>query len=386
MPTRIIGAGVQTGLGRGLSAHAAALRAADEAHNALPATTHFELADEQIDVPYHLASPLDRSLDLQDRFHTLLESVVADALEDSGLTESQLKRTGVFLGTSSADIGLMEDAFRKDLATDPTAPPPAWRCSMDNLVPRLRRRFSLGCEGVSVNTACTASANALIYADAAIQLGELDHALVIGSEIFNATTALGFHSLDLLTSSAMHPLDARRNGLVLGEACTAAVLERSEACEGTQFIAGATLSDTNSISAANPDGSTIADVIKLALERAELSPSQIDAIKVHATASLLNDEAETAGLLQVFETLPPVVALKPYIGHTFGASGLTELLMIKACLEDGFWPANPGIAPTTEELGVALNQTPLDMTSATILLNQFGFGGNNTCLVLKHDA
>lgn len=386
MTTRVLGTGLRTRLGRGLPAHAAALRAADASRNALPARVHFDLDEGAVEVPYALAAPLDRSGDLKARFNDLLEGVIADALDEAGLSPAERARTAVYIGTSSADIGLMEDAYARDLVVNPDAQPPAWRCSMDNLTPGLRDSFGLGPHGAAVNTACTAGANALIYADAAIRLGQVEHALVIGAEVFNATTALGFHSLELLTTSAMRPFDKRRDGLILGEACAALVLGPAGDAAGMRFLGGATLSDTHSISAANPDGSTIADVVRLALARAGVAADDITAIKAHATASLLNDEGEAAGLRRVFDQTPPIAALKPYIGHTFGASGLAELLMLKACLDAGFWPANPGVAADASELGVALNQSPIEMHSATLLLNQFGFGGNNSCLVVKHDA
>ena len=385
METRLIGAGIRTSLGEGLDTHAAALQSADQRLLNLPSPVSFEMADESIQVPYHLAAPLDTKTDLQSRFHSLLEETAADAIEAARLSRAELDRVGVFVGTSSMDIGLIEDQFRKDIEKAPHTPQPNWRCSMESLAPRLRDRFGLGPEGVSVNTACTASANALLYADSAIRQGRIDHALVVGCEIFNATTALGFHSLDLLTSSLMRPFDNRRNGLILGEACSAVILSKSNDVTGMHFMGGATLSDGHSISAANPDGSTIEAVIRKALERANISARDITAIKAHATASLLNDEGEAAGLHRVFDALPPIVALKPYIGHTFGASGLTELLIIKACLDSGFWPSTPGVAANGEGLGIRLAQSPLQIQEGNFLLNQFGFGGNNTSLVVRYD-
>ena len=387
MTTRILGAGLITRIGRGLDAHAAFLKGATSQNMNLPPAIRFEVEEEGVEAPYHLAAPLDAGTNLQERFELLLDTAVEDALNAAGLEDEHLAEMAVYVGTSSADIGLIENALQAELDAGRSADTLSWYCSMDNLAPRLRDKYNLGIEGAMVNTACTASANAMIYADAAIRLGQVKHALVIGSEIFNATTALGFSSLDLLTQTAMRPFDSRRDGLVLGEAVSAAVIGPSTGTEsGMHFLAGATLSDTYSISAANPDGSSIAQVMQLALERAGLDHSSIDAIKAHATASLLNDEGEAAGLMRVFPTHPVTCALKPFIGHTFGASGLTELLMLTACMDEGFWPANPGISEHSDSLGIALNQTPKPLKHANLLINQFGFGGNNTSLVMKHVA
>jgi 3-oxoacyl-[acyl-carrier-protein] synthase-1 len=105
---------------------------------------------------------------------------------------------------------------------------------------------------------------------------------------------------------------------------------------------------------------------------------------VHGTASLLNDEAEAAGLLQLFPTMPPICALKPFLGHTLGACGLTELILMWRSLTDAqpFLPATPGIGADASVLGLTLQQTAVVPAAGLCLLNYFGFGGNNTALLI----
>jgi 3-oxoacyl-[acyl-carrier-protein] synthase-1 len=95
-------------------------------------------------------------------------------------------------------------------------------------------------------------------------------------------------------------------------------------------------------------------------------------------------------MLRVFQELPPVAALKPYIGHTLGGCGLNELLLFRAAAESGFLIATPGIACAGEDgasdLGVKLNQTERDLPRGHYMLNYFGFGGNNTSLILSNLA
>jgi 3-oxoacyl-[acyl-carrier-protein] synthase I len=122
-----------------------------------------------------------------------------------------------------------------------------------------------------------------------------------------------------------------------------------------------------------------------ALENAKLSPPDILAVKAHGTASLLNDEAEAAGLQRIFgDRIPPVVALKPFMGHTFGACGLAELVAFCAAAEAGFLPGTPGVSPDAGDLGVSLTQGPTPVGRGDFLLNYFGFGGNNTSLVVSN--
>jgi len=151
-------------------------------------------------------------------------------------------------------------------------------------------------------------------------------------------------------------------------------------------VSSANQCDTYGMSAANPDGSTVAWVIQRALERANLEPRDIVAIKTHGTASLSNDEAEAAGIRRVFATPPPLCALKPYLGHTLGACGLNELLLFRAAADQGFLIATPGIGVGDEKLGVTLNQAPCDLPRGHYLMNYFGFGGNNTALIVSNLA
>ncbi len=386
----LTGPSLHTSLGMGMEAHADALRAPSPALLALPPKIKLPIqlsdADAPTEIPYHLASgkPLENT---QTRYFDILETIIAETLQSADLTPEQIRNTGLFLGTSSSDVCLIESAYLEALGKDETAQPLSLFCSMDNLGAHLRRKFDLSPMGMSVNTACTASANALIYAATAIKAGKLEHALIVGAEILNITTAYGFQGLELLTQTSMRPFDSRRDGLILGEAASAVILSAKKPdTPCMQLLGGATLSDGYGMSAANPDGTSIARVIQQAIRHAGVNASDINAIKAHGTASLLNDEGESAGLQRIFETLPVITALKPYIGHTFGASGLTELLILNACLNEGFLPATPGVSATPcEKLGITLNQSAKQMHNPTILCNQFGFGGNNTSLVVRHE-
>jgi 3-oxoacyl-[acyl-carrier-protein] synthase-1 len=220
--------------------------------------------------------------------------------------------------------------------------------------------------------------------------GVIDYALVVGVELFNNITAQGFSSLGLLTSSVMKPFDASRDGLVLGESVAALVLGSARQRDASHFYlaGGANRSDAHSITSITADGSTVASVMNQALASANCKPEAIAAIKVHGTASLANDEAEAAGMHRVFASLPKVCALKPFIGHTLGACGLTELILFYRALEAGFLIATPGISVEPGELRVALNQQPQfsPSMSNSYLLNYFGFGGNNSALVIRRNG
>ena len=319
-----------------------------------------------------------------DHLYRVLESVIGAAIAEAGLSLQELQRAWLFVGSSSFDICVSEQQYCDDLARGAAAALPLPDASYASLAEWVRSRFGLRGEDFSFNTACTASANALWYASRAIDAGWARHALVIGVELMNNITAQGFHGLGLLTRSVMKPFDRDRDGLVLGEACGALVLGPARRPGTFRLQAGANLCDAHSMSAANPDGSTVATVIGQALDAANLSPSDVTAIKVHGTASLMNDEAEAAGMLAIFDRLPAICALKPFIGHTLGAGGIAELILLCKAVERGKLPGTPGIGADSSVLGVTLTQAPVPVQPGHFLLNYFGFGGSNTCLVVTN--
>jgi 3-oxoacyl-[acyl-carrier-protein] synthase-1 len=225
----------------------------------------------------------------------------------------------------------------------------------------------------------------LWYASNLIRAGKITHALVLGVEIFNRITAFGFSGLQLLTRDVMRPFDRRRSGLVPGEACAAIVLSAkpTSTCDW-RISGGANICDIHGITATNPDGSAVAEVVRLALREGGVKADEIAAIKVHGTASLSNDESESKGILRVFPQPPALCALKPYLGHTFGACGAAELAIFCGSVSQGMLPGTPGICAEPSDLGVALNQRLVAQQRGTFMLNHFGFGGSNTSLIVTN--
>lgn len=381
MPTHnacFLAAGITSALGTGVAAHLRELRRPPTA----PQLVQRQLGATQEMVPYQLLADFPL-VAIETRLMRSLECVIEQALADAQLSEREQREMALFVGSSSFDISVSEHHYQQAQQTRGAAIPLGGSPSFGKLADALRQRFGLRGPEFSFNTACTSSANALWYATRLLATGTVRHALVIGVELINDITALGFHGLGLLTPSVMRPFDAARNGLVLGEAVSALVLGAGDTSHW-RLLGGANLCDTHSMSAANADGSSVARVIRQALAAAQISPERIGSVKVHGTASLLNDEAEAAGLLQVFKQMPPVCALKPFLGHTLGACGLSELILMWQALaaDTPFLPATPGIGSDARELGLALNQSCVAPSNDTCLLNYFGFGGNNTALVI----
>lgn len=317
------------------------------------------------------------------RLERMLVEATHDALSMAGVDAAQRSVLPLFLGSSSFSIGIIEARYRSGLLGGARAVPLAGLAGYGEFLEQTRGMLGISGPDWVFNTACTASANALLCAARAIAAGRLEQALVIGVELANYTTLAGFAGMQLLASGPMRPFDRRRDGLVLGEGCGALLLRAGKDDAPLQFRGGASRCDTFSISASNPDGSAIAAVMADALADARLSASELIAIKGHGTASPLNDDGEAAGLVRMFGARrPPLFLLKALLGHTLGACGAMETALLAMALQAGILPGSAGCEQPDPALGQAPQQTPQPARPGSYLLNFFGFGGNNCALVV----
>ncbi len=381
----VAGLGLITALGRGEEANIRGLRRA-KAQYRTQTLTDFE---ETIEAPYLMVP--EKLEDASEHYHQLIDNVVHDALQQAGISESDKKQMPIFLGSSSFHIAQSEALFQSALASaqDPLVLEPLALSTIgfSQFSAYLRQSFELYGEDYAFNTACTSGANALLAAARSIDSAYSDYALVIGIELFNKTTLAGFYGMQLLADEVMRPFDQRRNGMVLGEGCAAIVLKAADMVadsHGLIVVGGASCCDTYSVTASNPDGSIIAKVMQAALRDVGIGYEDVVAIKAHGTASPLSDTGEAQGMKRVFDKLPPFFTLKPYIGHTLGASGVIETAMLAALLQRGFLPASAGFELRDESLGVAPITSPIDADCGYYMLNSFGFGGNNNSLILRY--
>jgi 3-oxoacyl-[acyl-carrier-protein] synthase-1 len=377
----VIGLGLSCALGRGLDGCVRNLRQGQR--NTVPV----ELGgySESVSMPYYALAGEAGGLFDTGRFLRLIPEAAAEALSQAGLGAAERRTMAVCVGSTAFGVSRAEGEYLEVLAREPGAAFALPRVGFSEITDRLREAFGLEGRDFAFNTACTASANALLAAQRLISLGRAEHALVLGLELANRTTITGFSGLQLL-STELRPFDAARNGIVLGEGLGAVVLSAHPGGLGLRLSGGASNSDTFSVTTANPDGSSITALQRTVLERAGLRPGQVRAIKAHGTASPMNDSGEAAGLRQVFDPLPPLLALKPYLGHTLGACGTIELALLGGCLGQGFLPATLGFSRADPALGVSPLVQEAPAPAGHYLLNYFGFGGSNTALLLEKTA
>ncbi|MCG6969826.1 MAG: hypothetical protein LJE85_08680 [Gammaproteobacteria bacterium] len=323
------------------------------------------------------------------RLFEFMNYAVEQAMTDANLSTEELARTAVFCGSTACDISDLEEHYAAALTQDPNAMA-LYRSGFGILAGYVRDKYRLGGEEYSFNTACSSSANAFVTAAQMVSSGDCDHALVLGVEVLNQMSLQGFAAMMLLSQDDIRPFDAGRNGTLLGEAVACVVLSGKPAQDSAfcrdqpfYFLGGANLCDTKSITSSNAD--VIAQVMQRALHSAGLKAGDIDAIKAHGTGTENNDAAEAHAMQQVFtQHLPPFTSLKPYLGHTLGACGVVEMSVLLATIQQGFIPKTPTFAALDPQLGIEPLRDHGEFRQGNIMLNYFGFGGNNTSLILSN--
>jgi 3-oxoacyl-[acyl-carrier-protein] synthase-1 len=121
-----------------------------------------------------------------------------------------------------------------------------------------------------------------------------------------------------------------------------------------------------------------------ALSAADAAPTDIGLIKLQAAGSPGTDLAEANALRQIFvETMPPLLSLKPTLGHTLGASGIAELAALLASLDAGQIPATANYGEMDADIGLAPITLRREGSVRRALLNLVGFGGGLASLVLE---
>ncbi|MEJ2407410.1 MAG: beta-ketoacyl synthase N-terminal-like domain-containing protein [Candidatus Thiodiazotropha sp.] len=375
----IIGMACASHLGENLRG----LPASDDPHSEYT-PPYITLASTGLVLPYYA---IDENLDSENRLPKILFEVVGRALDRSELTSEDLRHTGIFIGSSSYDLRHSEVLYQKQLAAaDPNAMPMAYT-GYNRLGAAVCEHFSIGGEPFNLNTACTSSANALLLAHSMLRQEKYRHALVIGLELYNETTITGFSGLQLIAEQRIAPFDAERDGILLGESCSAVVLSadhRRTTGTGLYTHGGGSSFDPYSITTSNPDGSTIARALELALHHSGIDRQQILAIKTHGTGTRMNDASESQGIINVFgPEIPPITAIKPYVGHTLGACGTLELILFGQALRDGWLPKTLNLKTPDPDLDLTPMRENREAQAGFYLLDFFGFGGSNTVIVLE---
>ena len=313
------------------------------------------------------------------------EAAARDAIECYGA-----HRVALILGTSTSGILSAEQAYRERGADGAL---PGWfdyhkTHNTGALVAFVREYLGIKGPAFTISTACSSSAKAFAAADRLLQLNLADAAIVGGVDSLCLTTLYGFASLELTSHQACRPCDVDRDGLSIGEAAAFALLVRETAAyvdsrDGTlaRLAGWGEASDAHHMSAPHPEGLGARTAMEAALSMAAVSPSEIDYVNLHGTATPANDASESVAVRSVLGTSVPCSSTKGMTGHTLGAAGALEAVISVLCLQHGVIPGSVGTQRVDPAIDIQVPLRVADHPVKHVLSNSFGFGGSNCSLL-----
>lgn len=315
------------------------------------------------------------------------------AVEDAGLGQGDLdeSRIAVCMGTTSGESQEMEKATAEYLITTPgqisaevASKLPAQRIG-EAVVDELDAPHA---DDYTFSTACSASNYSIAFGSLLIESGKADIAIVGGADSVCRWAHAGFYRLGAMSPDVCRPFDANRQGMLTAEGGVALVLESEAHARARGRVALATVlgaginCDADHMVA--PNRESVARCIRLAQERAGVTPEQVDYICAHGTGTKANDVTESSAIADVFgAAAPPVSSIKSMLGHTMGAaSGFGAVACVLGLLRQ--------MCPPTvnfRELGSEIPLTNVVANSAqparldVVENHGFAFGGNNAIVL-----
>jgi len=243
----------------------------------------------------------------------------------------------------------------------------------------------------TISTACSSSANSIMFGAQLIKAGYIDRVIAGGTDSVTKFTLNGFNTLMILDKNGCRPFDENRAGLTLGEGAAYLVMESEEVIKSrnNQVIAELTgygnANDAYHQTASSPEGTGAWLAMDKALLHSGLNPEDIDYVNVHGTGTQNNDLSEGIALQKIFGTnMPPFSSTKSYTGHTLGAAGAVEAVISVMSINRGILFPNLRFETPMKELSISpINKVIKEVNVRNILTNSFGFGGNNSTLIIS---
>ncbi len=342
------------------------------------------------------------------RFAQFMVAAAGQAIEDASidLKHEDRDRIAVLIGNGGGGYPDIQEAVQTLTARGGMKVDPLYLArSLGNMAAaQVSLQFGLRGYNGTICTACAAGTQAIGEAAMLIRTGRAELAVTGGCEAGISELGLAsFSVMRALTSQnddparASRPFDGKRDGFVPSEGAGALILESETRAlaRGAHIyaeIAGFGCScDAFHVVAPPEDGEGAARAMVDALKDAGVTTDEVDYINAHATSTPLGDSAETAALKRVFGEGAyrlAVSATKSMIGHGLGASGGVETVATVKTVETGM--IHPTVNQEEPDPSCDLDYVPNVARRADVrvaLKNSFGFGGQNSCLVItKYEA
>jgi 3-oxoacyl-[acyl-carrier-protein] synthase II len=340
-----------------------------------------------------------------DRNVLLALSAAVEAKDDASLNGFDPARVGVVFGSAIGGfIGIMEQAqVFNERGSDRVSPYFIPSVLVDSASGQIA--ISLGVRGPNYApvSACATGSHAVGEAAELIRRGDADAVFAGGTEAcMHPLILAGFCAMRGLAAEeeypprASRPFDATRAGFVIGEGACVLLLEELDAAKerGAKVYAevlgyGAS-NDAYHMAAPDPESVGVAEMMRAALARAEVSASDVDYVNAHGTSTPLGDLAETKALKDVFGDHAYELAVsstKSMMGHCFGAAGAIEAMMCVLAIHEGVIP--PTINYEHPDPECDLDYVPNEARETKVdvaLSNAMGLGGHNGCVLFGRVA
>lgn len=386
------------------------LKSLQEGKNGLGPITRFDASETGISVAGEVKEfPLEKYFIKKDTKRMDLFSIYGiyaalEALEMAGVTKENVDdpdRFGVMVSSGIGGLPTIQDQVIKMNNKGPKRVSPMFvPMSIVNMVAG-NIALRVGAKGIctSTVTACASGTHSIGEAFRNIKHGYADMMLAGGAEASICEIGIaGFASLTALTSEsdpnkASVPFDSKRSGFVMGEGAGVLLLESLEHAQARganilgEVVGYGANCDAYHMTAPAPDGSGAGKAMKLAMNEAGITPSEVGYINAHGTSTPANDKAEAKAIHYAMEDKAKdvyVSSTKSMTGHLLGAAGGVEAVATLLALENQFIPPTINVTEQDPEidLNVVKNQA-VEAKLAYAMSDSLGFGGHNAVILLK---
>jgi 3-oxoacyl-[acyl-carrier-protein] synthase II len=301
--------------------------------------------------------------------------VARQAINQSHWSDCDLKDAALVLGTSRGNAAGWLDPwpgrrpFKLMSASNTIHSEPASAITIE---------FGITGPNHVIASGCAAGLDAVGIAMMLVQSGVVDRALVVAVDLPLVPILLDNYASSGLLAAEMDldPYHPKSSGFIPAEGAAAMTLERRDG-QFVKLLHYGCNSDACDPVGIPADGGRTHDL----LEKAILQHGSPAAICPHATGTAVQAKADPATFKRVFFTSPPSLhLLKPFLGHTIGASGLLESVILARFLTDKRFP--PNRRNCTMPAGFHLPDQALEATGAIYKLSH-GMGGHNALLALS---
>lgn len=316
---------------------------------------------------------------------------VDEAVTDAKLTS---KKTGVIITTFGSGTSIRLDLFGAiDQGKTKYPPRKVLNIGLDFPAAQVSAIYGFSGTNTAMDSACTTGITSIDYAISALKADPNMDAMVVGGadHLCEPINIFWFQSLGALCASDRpednRPFDVARSGFVMGEGAATMIIEPlSKASARGAHIYGI-IKSTNlytlfdSDTSPDPTGIGAKTCVQGAIDKAGITPNDIDFVNAHGTSTPIGDDIEFSAM---FDLTPgrPIVSNKGQIGHTMSQAGVVETIYTLLGMQQGVQPGNANLENPLGT-GMVLPTEKININVKYAVKNSFGFGGRNASMILE---